>query len=378
MPGDEKPYRVYRGGRRIHFPDLSLRRSSSARRAPPSRRPGSGPKGRRRWWRWIAVALGLLVVLLIAWGAASYFQFRSGVRAADRRLDPKAKTALVPGQGSVSYTLLLAIDRAPFGGRETAERTDSITLMRADTSRHRISYLSIPRDLRVETSRYSGKINGAMPRGGLPLAIATVREFTGLPVNHVVLVDFTQFRKLIDRIGGVDVTVDEPIISKFDCPYATEQRCARWPGWRFAKGRQHMDGRRALIYARIRKNSLNPADTDFTRVERNQQVIQAISNKLTSIWTVAKMPFIGKDLLAPIATDLSTGDMISLGWTKFRTSNAKTLHCRLGGEPSGGEIIPTEENRLVLSMFTGQSAAVQLFPSQFGPGCVRGNAKFKN
>src|SRR5581483_6740244 len=171
---------------------------------------------RRRWWRWIAVALGLLIVLVIVWGVASYFQFRAGVEAADKRLDPKAEAVLDPAHGSVSYTLLLAIDRAPFAGRETADRTDSITLVRLDTSRHRISYLSIPRDIRVQTSGYTGKINGAMPQGGLPLAIRTVREFTGLPVNHVVLVDFTQFRKLIDRIGGVDITVDEPILSKFD------------------------------------------------------------------------------------------------------------------------------------------------------------------
>ena len=136
-----------------------------------------------------------------------------------------------------------------------------------------------------------------------------------------------------------------------------------------------MDGRRALIYARVRKNKLNPADTDFSRAEHNQQVLQAVAGKLTGFGTLVKMPFIGANLLAPVTTDLSTQSFISLGWTKFRSSAGRTLHCRLGGEASGGEVIPQEENRSVISMITGDSAPQPPTPGSgaYGPGCVEGN-----
>jgi len=202
-----------------------------------------------------------------------------------------------------------------------------------------------------------------------------VRQLTGLPVSHVVIVDFSQFEDLIDKLGGIDITVPERIVSKFDCPYPTETRCARWDGWRFAKGKQHMDGHRALIYSRVRKNKLDPANTDFSRTENQQQVLQAVAGKLTGFWTLVKLPFIGDDLLAPVSTDLSTHSFISLGWTKFRSSSGRTLHCRLGGELSGGDVVPVEENRNVIAMVTGDSAPQPPIPGSgvSGPGCVTGN-----
>jgi hypothetical protein len=88
-----------------------------------------------------------------------------------------------------------------------------------------------------------------------------------------------------------------------------------------------------------------------------------------------KLPFIGSDLLAPITTDMSTKTFLSLGWSKFRTSGGSTLHCRLGGEPNGGEIRSVPENLSVIQEFTGASPHSR--PCQgsgaFGPGCVTGS-----
>ena len=224
-------------------------------------------KPNRRWLRWIPVGLALVLVFAIAWGLASYFQFRDGVSAANKRLDREVRRALDDQHGGASDILLLGTDHAQLAGRESANRTDSITLVRTDPGRHRIVYLSIPRDLRVEIpGRGSAKVNAAMQLGGPALAIRTVRMLTGLPVNHVVVVDFSQFEDLIDKLGGIDIDVPERIVSKFDCPYPTKERCARWDGWRFAKGKQHMNGRRALIYSRMRKNRLNPAIADHSDV----------------------------------------------------------------------------------------------------------------
>ncbi len=371
MPSGDKPYRVYRGGR-------ARGKVPAPPRRDPGRPTGSGFRIRptRRWLRWIPVVIGLFIVLVIVWGLASYFQFRDGVSAANKRLDRGVPQALDQQHGDATDILLLGTDHARLAGRESANRSDSITLVRVDSGRHRIAYLSIPRDLVVEIPGHGvGKINAAMQLGGAALAVRTVHELTGLPVNHVVIVDFGQFEDLIDKLGGIDIDVPERIVSKFDCPYPTEERCARWDGWRFAKGKQHMDGRRALIYARVRKNALNPADSDFSRAEHNQQVLQAVAGKLTGFGTLVKLPFIGDDLLAPVATDLSTHSFLSLGWTKFRTSAGRTLHCRLGGEAIGGEIRSTEENRAVVAMVAGDSAPQPPTPGSgaFGPGCVTGN-----
>jgi polyisoprenyl-teichoic acid--peptidoglycan teichoic acid transferase len=372
MPSGEKPYRVYRGGRaRGKVPSLPPPEGKTRRDWRSSLRPN------RRWLRWIPVVIGIFLVFVLVWALASYFQFRDGVSAANKRIDRKTAQALDDDHGSTTDILLLGTDHARLAGRESANRTDSITLVRADSGRHRIVYLSIPRDLRVEIPGYgSSKVNAAMQVGGASLAVKTVRLLTGLPINHVVIVDFSQFEDLIDKLGGIDIDVPERIISKFDCPYPTEERCARWDGWRFAKGKQHMDGRRALIYSRVRKNKLNPADTDFSRAEHNQQVLQAVAGKLTSFGTLVQLPFIGDDLLAPVATDLSTHAFLSLGWTKFRSSSGRTLHCRLGGESSGGEIIGDgEQNHAVIAMVTGDSAPQPPTPGSgaFGPGCVEGN-----
>jgi polyisoprenyl-teichoic acid--peptidoglycan teichoic acid transferase len=371
MPSGEKPYRVYRGGRiRGKVPKLPKPEESEGGRHL-NLRPS------RRWLRWIPVGLGVLVVFAIVWALASYFQFRDGVSAANKRLGDDVRQVLDDQHGSASDILLLGTDHAQLAGRESANRSDSITLLRVDSSHHRFAYLSIPRDLRVEIPGHgTAKANAAMQLGGAALAARTVHELTGLPVNHVVIVDFSQFEDLIDKLGGIEIDVPERIVSKFDCPYPTEERCSRWDGWRFAKGRQHMDGRRALIYARVRKNKLNPADSDFSRAEHNQQVLQAVIGKLTSFGTVVKMPFIGDDLLAPVATDLSTHGFISLGWTKFRSSSGRTLHCRLGGEPSGGEIIGEGDlNLAVINMVTGESAPQPPVRGSgaFGPGCVEGS-----
>ena len=370
MPSEEKPYRVYRGGR-------------VKGKVPTPKPERSGPRGprvrfrpNRRWLRWIPVAIGLVLVLVLVWALASYFQFRDGVSAANKRLDRHARQVLDEQHGNATDILLLGTDHAQLSGRESANRSDSITLVRVDTNRHRIAYLSIPRDLVVAIPGHGdSKINAAMQLGGPALAVETVKMLTDLPINHVVIVDFSQFEKLIDKLGGIDISVAKPIISKFDCPYPTEERCARWDGWRFPKGKQHMDGHRALIYSRVRKNKLDPSDTDFSRAERNQQVLNAVAGKLTGFGTLVKLPFIGDDLLAPVATDLGTHSFLSLGWSKFRSSGGSTLHCRLGGTASGGEIHSVEENRSVILMVTGESAPQPPVPGSgaYGPGCVTGN-----
>jgi len=383
----EKPYRVYRGGRAKGKVPLSGRDGKA------DSTHGGGPGGTRRarwtWKRWLLIAVPALLVLLVIWTFAGYLSVRSGVSAAHNRLPAGTASALTKKNGlilsSPTNILLLGTDHSSNGqaGRSADEHSDSMMLLRTDPGRHRLVFLSIPRDLRATIPGYGDqKINAAMQIGGPKLAIQTVEQFTGLPVNHVVVVDFGAFEKLIDAIGGVNVNVPENILSnRFDCPYSTQARCQQWQGWRFHKGWQHMNGRQALIYSRIRENRLNPAESDITRGEHQQQVMQAALSKLASVSTFFKLPLDGSSLLAPITTDLSTWDFMQLGWVKFRAGT--TLHCRLGGTSAdiggGSYIIGTQENISVIQEVLGNSApqAPAAGGGAYAPGCVTGNQQFK-
>jgi LCP family protein required for cell wall assembly len=392
MAADEKPYRVYKGGRAKgkvpapKGPSRSRRGGGSDYRGPGARSGGGrfAFLRRIRWGFWLPIGFAALLLLLLAWGVASYFSVASGVADANKRLPRRAKAALNKQTGLLTShgttILVLGVDSSAAADRRGDRHSDSIMLVHTDPKHHRIAYLSIPRDLRVQVPGIGDtKINAAMQSGGPARAIETVRDYTGIPINHVVVVDFSRFKDLIDAIGGVTIDVPRPIVSnRFDCPYKTQARCDQWPGWRFAKGPQHMNGERALIYSRIRENTLDPAENDLTRTARQQAVTQAVLSKLTSVSALARMPFDGTSFVKPLATDLSTWQLIELGWVKFRSSSGSTLHCRLGGTSSGtSDIIPSEDNRNVLLMFLGKSAPQPPPPAStadpFPPGCAVGH-----
>jgi polyisoprenyl-teichoic acid--peptidoglycan teichoic acid transferase len=379
----EKPYRVYKGGRqkgRVPLPGRDGREPDRPGRAVRMREPWG-------WKRWTLTVLLVLIVLFLVWTVAGYFSVRSGVSAANKRL-PAGTTAALSRQGGLIFDsptniLLLGTDHAENGqpGRSTDEHSDSMMLLRTDPGRGRLTYLSIPRDLGITIHGSYQKINAAMQIGGPKLAIETVDQLLGsaLNVNHVVVVDFSSFQKLVDAVGGIDVNVPENILSnRFDCPYATQARCQQWQGWRFDKGVQHLNGHEALIYSRIRENRLDPRWTDFQRAQNQQAVMQSTLGKLASFSTFVSLPFDGSSLLAPISTDLSTWDFMQLGWVKFRAGSV--VHCRLGGSATGnGYITGTEENIQVVQEVLGNSAPQPPAPGTgpFGPGCVTGSQTFK-
>jgi LCP family protein required for cell wall assembly len=383
MASGEKPYRVYRGGRvKGKVPTLPRPEADGRRRG----RVLLEPPRKRRFKRRTTVLLVLLVlfVALVVWALTSYLSLRSGMEAANARLPEDARAALAAQEGLLlsqpTTIALFGTDHAQdIADRASARRADSIMLLRTDPRRNRIAYLSVPRDLRVEIpGQGSGKINSAFQIGGPGLALRTLRNFTGVPINHVVVVDFADFTELIDALGGITIDNPKAILSnRFDCPYPTQERCQEWQGWRFRQGELKLDGYRALIYSRVRENRLDPSETDVTRGERQQRVLRALMSELTSASTALSLPAVGDDVAKPLATDLSTWQFLQLGWRRFRADDGRTLRCRLGGEPSsyGGEsiLVPSEENRNVIAMFLGASAPQPPTPGlPFAPGCLVG------
>ena len=363
------------------------------------RSDGQGPgriverQPRRRLWlgwtwrRWTLVAILGVVLFFALWGVLGYVSVSSGVSDANARLPKNVRPVLTPDNGvllSNSTTiLLLGTDHATgkgSTGRSADQHSDSITLLHTDPGHHRLYYLSVPRDLRVDIPGHGyQKINAAMQFGGTRLAVRTLNTLMGsaLPINHVVIVDFNQFEKLIDAVGGITVNVPENILSnRFDCPYPTQQRCLQWKGWRFHRGPTHLNGHEALIFSRVRENQLSSSFTDFDRQRDQQLVVQATLSKLSSPSLFFSLPFSGSSLLKPIATDMSTWQLMQLSWVKFRAG--KTIHCRLGGTSTtiGGQdvIVSSPENIRVIDEVLGQSAPQPPPKGQpYAPGCLVGS-----
>jgi LCP family protein required for cell wall assembly len=327
---------------------------------------------RGRWYRRIGWRRGILlggtavVVVLLLWIYLGYRAFSDEVAQANKRLDAKTKAALSPAGSMWSDpqdTLVLGSDAR---GRTaaTSARADSILLVRTDPGRHTIFMLSIPRDLRVPIPGHGeDKINAAFAYGGTPLLIRTIRQYTGLPVNHVAYVAFAGFIELINAMGGI--TVDNPYRIRSSQNFGGRS-------WGFPKGPIHLNGRRALAYARIR-HTTNPRDSDITRTERQQRVLQAIAHQLVTPTSIFHLRSIGEAIAKPLATDLSANELIAMGWIKFRSQ--RTVECHLGGTPQliNGEaiLVSSERNRQIIDAFLGRAAPPpQPKGTLFDPGCT--------
>src|SRR5579871_1031467 len=219
MAQDDKPYRVYRGGRvKGKVPAVPGTSGGKTPLAPPGgSRGGSGggfrrprlPRrpglpGRGSWKQIVLLALLILVVLVIVWGVTGFLAFEHGVSDANKRFDHDrgARAALSKSNGFLlthaTAILLIGTDSSTTAGRSGDRHADSLMIIRTDPSHHRLAYLSLPRDLLVPIPGVgSTKINASYQYGGAALAVKTVRNFTGIPIDHVVEVDFNSFRSLI-------------------------------------------------------------------------------------------------------------------------------------------------------------------------------------
>lgn len=279
--------------------------------------------------RRIAIGMGItLLVLLLAvgvWALVGWMTFDSAVDKANARITAPTEAALTPDAGSIATTpttiLILGVDQR--GGQPG--RSDTIMLVRSNPETKSFSQLSIARDMRVDIpGQGMGKINTGYFWGGAPLAIETVQTFTGVPINHIVIVSFNGFPRFIDALGGIDVDVPQTITSRY-----SGGRTVTFP-----KGRQHMDGKTALVYSRIRY-----ADNDFRRQGRQQQVVAAMQERLMRPAALPTLPWTGAKLMKTISTDLTSWELAQLAWRKVRSSPENTHNYVLAGSPAtiGGQ-----------------------------------------
>jgi len=187
--------------------------------------------------------------------------------------------------------LFLGLDQRRDEPDDQPYRTDSVLVLTMDPHNKTAGVFSIPRDTWVEIpdgagGYYEDRINVVYENGeyqydyddgGAGLIKETIEHNFDIPIDYYVLLNFNNFIELIDELGGIEVDVPE---YAYDSAYNDCNEC-RYYEVEFLPGPEHMDGPRALAYARIRKS-----DNDFKRIERQQVVIQATAQRAMDLGTV--------------------------------------------------------------------------------------------
>jgi LCP family protein required for cell wall assembly len=318
-PGEPPPYTVHRtGGRTPRMPGLPRRR----------RLGGITPWRVLRWVLTAAVAWTLVSLLLFLVSA----QLRQG------DLSGQAGNALDGGGYPLTSPTNVLVLGSDARTKETAEpgskiggpsRSDSILLVRTgggDSAR-----LSIPRDTVVDIPGHGrDKINAAFAIGGPALAITTIKQYLGIPIHHVVEVDFGNFPALIDALGGIDVRTG-CVVSRINGGFKNGGFTLR-----LRPGENHLDGKQALALARTRKNDCNKRENDLTRARRQQKIFSAMKSRVTSPITFARLPWVSWEAPKAIRSDMAGPNLIGLFGAIATGGTPKTRVMR----PDGGEASP--------------------------------------
>ncbi len=291
------------------------RRSRGGLAISPS---GSAAATAAAWWRRRLTPrrlLRYLVVAVLLWVALSVALFMISAQSQSSAIPQSALNALTPGGNMLTSTdtiLVLGTDQRPKGTHEAGantsdagSRTDTIMLWRvgAGTSRR----LSIPRDTLITLPGYGQqKINAAYAFGGPTLAIRTIERFTGVKINHLIIVNLANFPKFIDAIGGITVR--------------TGRICSNISGGVrnggfslfLRPGLHHLTGIQALTLARTRDNSCNPASNDLTREGYQQAILNAIKSRLLSPTTFLSLPWASWYAPQAVRTDMGGLTLLTL------------------------------------------------------------------
>ena len=222
--------------------------------------------------------------------------------------------------GSRINILFLGLDLSDLRANDGPPRTDTMILATIDPITKSAGMLSITRDLyvnipgfgysRINTAYPSGEAS-RMPGGGPGLVMKTVTQFTGVPVQYYIFLDFDTFVSMINILGGVDVYVNQKLnldLQGTGLDHHVITCC----------GMRHLDGQVALAYARTRDASQGATLDDVGRAQRQQQIIMAIRDKVFSPGYfptfIAQAPALYKEFGAGIHTNLTFQDAIQLAY----------------------------------------------------------------
>jgi LCP family protein required for cell wall assembly len=245
------------------------------KKPPPTGDPEPPPKPKRFWLRFTLASV-LIVAVSAAATATSILLYLDSIAHAlshNNVYSSKLKRYLSTVNGGEPENILILGSDKRANLEEDPGRSDTTMLLRLDPDRNAIAVMSIPRDLKVEIPGYgTGKFNEAYSYGGPKLTLQTVKQLTGLPINHVVNVDFLGFVRAVYAIGCVYVDVDRRYFHSNAGLSASEQ----YAEINVQPGYQLLCGKKALQYVRYRHT-----DTDLVRSARQQDFISAARQRIS-------------------------------------------------------------------------------------------------
>lgn len=344
-PPEPPEYNVYRSRRglfsRLKGADLSSLRdrarlpSRKRKDEGEPRRPGSprAPFNVKRVLKWVGLAaLGWILLSFLAFAVSAQLQSFKLSGEAKKALHgnpfllPSAQTILVlgtdarpPGTNDGTSTSQECFEQQAHGDKphkpcyEGEFRADTLMLIRAGGGAFR--KLSIPRDTFAEIPGHPPqKINAAYAYGGAALQIKTIEGFLGIQIDHVAIIDFSGFEKLIDAVGGVEVNLPHKLCADISGGAGHGQGGVTL---RLHKGENTLNGEKALAYSRVRepvecpgpgKSAFSFGYSDFNREQAQQAVINGIKSRLTDPlrlpYNFIHGPFIGWDAPKAFVSDM--------------------------------------------------------------------------
>src|SRR3954454_21606682 len=351
-PGDDRPqYKRYRarpawlsrvpsGGEALaalRRREGEQQRSGGPRDKGPRSRAGRSVPGLKkpvtlkRVLKWVAIGVG-------GWLALSLVLFLISAQIESGKISGAVDSELSGGfpLTGKETVLVLGSDARVKGSAEPGaqtigapSRSDSIMLLRTGAGAG--AKLSIPRDTIVDIPGHGrNKINAAYAFGGAALAVKTIKQYLGIPINHLVEVDFANFPKLIDAMGGIDLHTS--------CIRSEINGGKRNGGQtlRLKAGDHHLTGKQALIIARTRHNLCNAAENDLTRAKRQQAILAAIKDRAISPWTFIRLPWVSWHAPKAVRSDMSAPSLLGLIGGLAVGGEGKTRILI----PSSGETLP--------------------------------------
>ncbi|TYR81270.1 LytR family transcriptional regulator [Priestia megaterium] len=251
----------------------------------------------------------VLTVFILFLGIAAYafYQYQQGLAEADGQFGNDGQFAFHGKSADLDTmnVLLLGIDSRG----EDHSRADTIMVAHYDKKNNQPKLVSIMRDSYVDIPGYGkNKINAAYAIGGPELLRKTIKENFDVDVNYYAIVDFKGFSKVADTIAPNGIEVDVP------------HEMSHGIGMTLKPGKQVLDGEKLLGYVRFRHDS----QSDFGRVNRQQEVIGKLMNEALQIQTIAKAPKIWGVIDPYVDTNIPPKTFVSIG-KDFLIGNQNSL-----------------------------------------------------
>jgi LCP family protein required for cell wall assembly len=263
---------------------------------PPSGDHEPPPKPKRFWWRFTLGSV-VIVTTVAAATAASILLYVGSIADAlshNDVLQNKVQRILAKTQGGEPQNILIIGSDKRASEPEDTGRSDTTILLRLDPDKNAIALMSIPRDLEVEIPGVgTEKFTAAFAYGGPKLTLQVVKELTGLPINHVVNVDYLGFVRAVYAIGCVYVDIDRRYY------HSNAESSEQYAEINVQPGYQLMCGKRALEYVRYRHT-----DTDIVRAARQQDFLSAARQRVP-----IKDLVLGSNELIDVFTQYTTSDI---------------------------------------------------------------------